>query len=126
VVLELFRQRTFAEFKHPMTGPDVALIITSLSTLMGVLGGIWVQVRGQNEARIDRHALALKVDGQTENVKKIELATNSMKDALVKATGEAARAQGLAEGRLAGATEEKARGTPPPPPDEPPDPPEAI
>lgn len=40
------------------------------------------------------------------NVEKIELATNSMKDALVKATGEAAHAAGLKEGQDAG--EEKA------------------
>ena len=34
------------------------------------------------------------------DVKKVELATNSMKDALVLATGKAAHAAGLAEGKL--------------------------
>lgn len=32
---------------------------------------------------------------QAENIQKIEVATNSMKDALVKATGEAAHAKGV-------------------------------
>ena len=36
------------------------------------------------------------------NVQKIETATNSMKDALVKATGEASHAAGVEEGRAAG------------------------
>jgi len=35
------------------------------------------------------------------NVQKIETATNSMKDALVKATGEASHAAGVVEGRMA-------------------------
>ena len=34
--------------------------------------------------------------------RQVELATNSMKDALVKATGEAAHAAGVEQGRLAG------------------------
>jgi hypothetical protein len=37
------------------------------------------------------------------NVSKVEVATNSMKDALVAATKAAAHAEGLEEGRLAGA-----------------------
>lgn len=36
------------------------------------------------------------------NVEKVEIATNSMKDALVAKTGEAAHAAGREEGRLAG------------------------
>lgn len=37
-----------------------------------------------------------------ENVQKIETATNSMKDALVKSTAEASHAAGMEEGRVAG------------------------
>jgi putative effector of murein hydrolase len=41
------------------------------------------------------------------NIKKIELATNSMKDALVEATGRASHAEGKAEGMA----EAEARGS---------------
>ena len=40
-----------------------------------------------------------KIDASNENVKKIELATNHMKDALVAATAKASHAEGLAEGK---------------------------
>ncbi len=40
---------------------------------------------------------------RTHNLtKQVEVATNSMKDALVKATGEASHAAGLAEGKASG------------------------
>ena len=45
------------------------------------------------------------VENQSANIQKIELATNSMKDSLVKATGEASHAQGM----LQGAADEQAR-----------------
>ncbi len=41
------------------------------------------------------------IQDNAANVKKIEVATNSMKDALVQATRVAAHAQGLAEGKAA-------------------------
>ena len=43
-------------------------------------------------------ANGLKLQKTQDNVTKIEIATNSMKDALVKATGEAAHAAGIVEG----------------------------
>jgi hypothetical protein len=90
-----------------ITGADVALIITALSTLLGVLGGILVQIRGQNEARSDRLALAKKFDLQSETVKKLELNTNSIKDALVASTASASEAKGHAEGLQQGRDEQK-------------------
>lgn len=48
---------------------------------------------------------AAKVDKQTENITKIEVATNSMKDALVKAT----RDKALLEGHADGVESEKSR-----------------
>lgn len=41
------------------------------------------------------------------NVAKVEIATNSMKDALVKATGEASHAAGMAEGIAQGRQDTK-------------------
>jgi len=46
------------------------------------------------------------------NVRKVELATNSMKDALVKSTGEAAFSKGLTQGRA----DQKAETSNPSPP----------
>jgi hypothetical protein len=42
---------------------------------------------------------ARKIDASAVQVQKIELATNSMKDALVKATAAASHAAGVVEGR---------------------------
>lgn len=49
----------------------------------------------------------LKVDASNENIHKIEIATNHMKDALVASTAKASHAEGLAEGKA-----EKANSTP--------------
>lgn len=50
--------------------------------------------------------LAFRAESNTRNILKIEKATNSMKDALVDATGKQNRAEGKAEGRA----EQKAEG----------------
>jgi hypothetical protein len=89
-----------------MTGADVALIITALSTFLGVLGGIAVQLRGQSEAREERRALAAKVDAQGATVKLLEINTNSIKDALVAKTAEASEAKGHAAGLEQGRNEQ--------------------
>jgi hypothetical protein len=89
-----------------MTGADVALIITALGTLIGVIGGIVVQLRGQDEARADRAALANKVDAQSKVVEKLEVNTNSLKDALVASTAKASEAEGHAAGLAQGRNEQ--------------------
>lgn len=96
---------------------NMPAILTALAVLVGALATAFV-------------TLFRKIGSMQEDVKKIELATNSMKDALVKATDEAAdtrgqltgvaneqaRVAGLAavaatkaEGELAGVTAEQAR-----------------
>jgi hypothetical protein len=42
---------------------------------------------------------AKKIDAQVDTIKKLEINTNSIKDALVEATAKASRAEGLAEGK---------------------------
>lgn len=71
-----------------MTPGEWALLI---GLLLNAAAVVWVGLHSN-------HGLAsVKVD-----IHKIELATNSMKDALVKATGDAAHAAGLKEGQVAG------------------------
>jgi hypothetical protein len=74
-----------------MTGTDVALVITALSTLVGVLGGILVQLRGQTEAKSERAALSNKME-------QVKTATDGISERL----GEAKLAQGTAEGHAVG------------------------
>lgn len=61
----------------------------------------------QAQTKIDAVALvtAARLEAAHTDIKTIEMATNSMKDALVKATGEAA----MAEGRAIGRAEEQLR-----------------
>ena len=73
-------------------------LIIALTALLGTIPGII--------AAILTFRVAGKVKEQSntlfetkENVKKIEIATNSMKDALVAATDAAAHAKGKVEGR---------------------------
>lgn len=80
-----------------MTGTDVAVVITSLSTLIGVLGGILVQLRGQNEARTERAALS----GKMEQVK-------TATDGLSERLSSAKLAQGTAEGTAIGLAQGRA------------------
>ena len=74
-----------------MQGTDVALIITAFSTLIGVLGGILVQLRGQSEARSERANLSTKME-------QVKTATDGMSERL----GNAKLAQGTAEGHAKG------------------------
>jgi flagellar biosynthesis/type III secretory pathway protein FliH len=86
-----------------MDGTGVALIITALSTLVGVAGGIVVQLRGQNEARAQRAKLS-------EKMEQVKTATDGMSERL----GEAKLAQGTAEGHAVGleqSREETKNGT---------------
>ncbi len=68
--------------------PNLTLLVIALCNLVTAVL-TWRSHRAVKETQV--------------NVQKIETATNSMKDALVARTGEAAHAAGLEEGRAAGA-----------------------
>lgn len=72
----------------------VAQIIVAIATLVTAVAAAIVSL--MNTFRIVRVA---------RNVEKIEVATNSMKDALVLATAKASHAEGTAEGLAAGRLE---------------------
>lgn len=81
-----------------MSGSEWAMILTAMSSLvaatlsgLAVLLTIWVKA--------DVHLARAEVDVVKDDVRKIEIATNSMKDALVKATGEAKFAEGASAER---------------------------
>lgn len=76
------------------TPSDVISLITALGVIITPLLVVWLNRK-----------VMIKVEEQATNIQKIETATNSMKDALVKATGDEA----LARGKLEGAAAEKAR-----------------
>lgn len=75
----------------------VAPVITSSLTLLH-------QVIRERKAEIYRKELRALQEQASKDIKTIEIATNSMKDALVQKTDEAARA----EGHAAGMKEQKA------------------
>lgn len=81
-----------------ITGPEWIQIVTLVTTCITTLGGIYLAV---NQIAIAR------------NVQKIETATNSMKDALVKETRQSATLQGAADERARASVEagDMARGT---------------
>jgi Tfp pilus assembly ATPase PilU len=76
-----------------MTAQDVALLLTALTGLVSaILAGTATIFAAMAKYRCDETTAHLvKV---ADDVKVIEKATNSMKDALVKATGEASLAAG--------------------------------
>jgi hypothetical protein len=98
-----------------MDGAQLAQVITSFATLCGVVGGIIVQIR--SSARVDT-----KINDQHEIVKKLELNTNSIKDALVASTAKASNLEGQMQGRADVAQEAKAAAiiVPPSSPEKPP------
>lgn len=71
-----------------MTVAEVAQLITSIATLIGVLRGVSIS-RGN----------AKKIEAQVDTIKKLEINTNSIKDALIIATATASHAEGVAEGK---------------------------
>ena len=96
-------------------------IALNSATLIAILYGLWRMIQATRESREGRrlqaaatlraeqasalaaaHAqdAATAVAAVAENVQKIELATNSMKDALVKSTAEASRLGGREEMRI--------------------------
>ena len=82
-----------------MTDIGIAQIITSVATLATALGSVLVSLRNSR-----------KLDSQSQNVEKIEKATNSMKDALVQATAKASEAKGHAAGLEQGRSEKNDAG----------------
>jgi hypothetical protein len=77
------------------------MTVDEFTRLLSAIGGITSPI-----AIILIGRLSKKTDNTNENVKKIEIATNSMKDALVKATAAASHAAGLAEGLTQGRDEQ--------------------
>jgi hypothetical protein len=74
-----------------VTPTETALIISACGTfLSSLVAGLSALISLSNSRKIDL---------SNENVRKIEVATNHMKDALVAATAKASHAEGLAEGR---------------------------
>lgn len=74
-----------------MTVTEGALLLSAgASMLSAVAGSIGIIISSRN---------GRKLDSTISNVSKIEIATNSMKDALVASTAKASHAEGVAEGR---------------------------
>lgn len=84
-----------------LTGTEVALIITSFSTLIGVLSSIGIQLRGQNIARRERQELRF-------TMKEVKTATDGLSERLA----ETKLAQGVAEGTAVGLAAGRAEHTP--------------
>jgi hypothetical protein len=82
-----------------MDGAGIALIITASSTFVVGVGGIVVQILGQNEARRERAELK----GQ---MKAVQVAT----DGVGKHLSDAKLAQGTAEGTAIGLAAGRAEG----------------
>lgn len=74
-----------------MTGGEIALIITAIGTLLSAVASASAAVIGAFNT--------LKLNRTAEQVEKIEVATNSMKDQLVAATASSSHALGKTEGR---------------------------
>lgn len=97
-----------------------AVLVSFIATLPATIAAILAYLSSRRtevkqavtEVKLEKIEVAALVQGeaavkQSENIQKIETATNSMKDALIKATHDKA----LLEGRVAGGEEEKARAS---------------
>jgi hypothetical protein len=95
----IFADTTIDEWIKILTaiGTLVGIIVSAIAAFLAQLA----KIKGQENAA-SLQTLAQKHEATDVNVQKIELATNSMKDALVKATGDASFAQGLAQGKVEG------------------------
>ncbi len=74
-------------------------IVGSLATLALTAFTLYRMIEVTHEARQARAEARLAVIAVADNVQKIELATNSMKDALVRATATASHLEGREEMR---------------------------
>lgn len=93
---------------------QIIQLAISLATLATLVWGLVRMFQGAIESRAARTELltaTLRTEdatkGVAENIQKIELATNSMKDALVIATAESSRLGGREEMRVEQATREE-------------------
>lgn len=82
-----------------MTGGDIALIITALGSLLAAMSSAAAVVLGALNAR--------RLLPIAEQVQKIEVATNSMKDRLIEATAKSEHAAGVVVGRAEVVAEQK-------------------
>ncbi len=91
-------------------------ICGTLATLALTVFTLYRMIEVTHEARQARAEARLAVIAVAENVQKIEIATNSMKDALVKATAAASHLEGREEmrGEAAAAAAAAGRGDAPP------------
>jgi hypothetical protein len=96
-----------------ISGTEVSLIIGQTAALVTAGAVFLKQWRDNRIATARRDHTDAKIAevananaATAENVKKIEVATNHMKDALVASTAKASHAEGLAEGKA-----EERRGT---------------
>jgi hypothetical protein len=89
-----------------MTGAEVAAIILASSTFAGVVGNLWVQLRGQNEARAERAIAKVERMALSNKMEEVKTSTDGISDKL----GAAKLAQGTAEGIAAGLAAGRAEG----------------
>lgn len=64
-----------------MTGPDIAMVITSMATFVTALGGFFVSLRNSHK------------------IEAVHEATNSKMDQLLTLTAKASKAEGIAQQR---------------------------
>jgi len=84
----------------------IAMVITAISSLVAA---IFAGLAREKAAATGRDVVAVKAD-----IRKVELATNSMKDQLVEATRAGAQAAGEQKGRADQKAEDTAVSLPPP------------
>lgn len=100
---------TNAQVAFDLTAVLISFIATLPATIAAILA--YLSSRRIAEKQVDTGAKIANIENvtvkQAENIQKIEVATNSMKDALVLAT----RDKAMLEGKIAGGEEEKARAS---------------
>jgi hypothetical protein len=92
-----------------LTAAELNQLITSLTSLIAAIGSIAALIFGYiNHNRLqavsdkniaDNVVATQKIQGISDQVEQVHVATNSMKDQLVVATAAASRAEGIAVGR---------------------------
>jgi len=92
-----------------------AEIIVAMTGFGAMIGGFWLQGRStrkqfdQQNTKIDRNAIiaADERDHIAGKIEDVRIATNGMKDELIKATAKSSRSEGRAEGVIEGRAAEK-------------------
>lgn len=101
-----------------MEAKDLALVVSAFTGLIAaVFSGIAAVYAARASTGTDRNTrgmISMKQDvtEARDDIRTIEKATNSMKDQLVAATGKAAHAAGLAEGKKEGPDSVRPSGNP--------------